>query len=368
MSASPFRSHLLQQWARGGQGRAPAAVIPWLSQHRSASPELESDQRTKDTDIPCLSISTIDSAADSSGFASRDRGATRLSSFQEGSLPDAITYRSTSSVDNILSKKGLHPTFRPARKSFSTSANNLHTHGVRSEEDEYLPGDRATAFQSILLNRRTATRLKPVKGANPQQEQQKLILALDRAVKCAQMAPNHKHTEPFSFRRFLAGSRTAQKLADISYHVTLGKTNSPPNAESKRQKWLEIPGFLVALVHQNQKALEDTSSTEDLYRALPYRPPETERQLEDYASACAAIQNVLLSLHAEGIGSKWATGPVIETLAFRNLIEASPTDRIAGLIMVGGTTEFENVREEQLTTARRSRRRLMQGDFLVDLD
>lgn len=90
--------------------------------------------------------------------------------------------------------------------------------------------------------------------------------------------------------------------------------------------------------------------------------------LSQYAAACAAIQNVLLSLHAEGIGSKWATGPVILTPAFRNLIDASPTDRIAGLIMVGGTTDFESEREEQLTTARRSRRRSMQGDLLVDLD
>ena len=88
---------------------------------------------------------------------------------------------------------------------------------------------------------------------------------------------------------------------------------------------------------------------------------------EQYASACAAIQNVLLSLHAEGIGSKWATGPVIQTLAFRKLVDAAPTDRIAGLIMVGGTTEFENEREEQLTTTRRSRRRSIQGDLLVDL-
>lgn len=266
-----------------------------------------------------------------------------------------------------MSKKGLHPKLTPSRKSLSTSANHIHTNGIRSEEDEYLPGDQAAAFQSILLNRRTATRLKPVKGCDPQQEQHRLVLALDRAVKCAQMAPNHKYTEPFSFRRFLAGSRTAQQLADISYHVTLRKTDSPPNAESKRQKWLEIPGFLVALVHQNQMALEDCSSTDDAYRALPYMPPETERQLEDYASACAAIQNVLLSLHAEGIGSKWATGPVIQTPAFRALVEASPTDRIAGLIMVGGTTTFESEREEQLTTARRSRRRLMQGDLLQDL-
>ena len=283
MNASPFRSHLLQQWARGGQGRAPAAVIPWLSQHRSSSPEIENDPynsgRTT-TDAAHLSISTIDSAA-SSGFTSRGKGATRLSSLQDGGSPDSISYRSKSSADLLLTKKGFQPTFSPSRKALSTSANHINNNGEGNEEEEHLPGDQAIAFQSILINRRTATRLKPVKGSNPEAERQRLIFALDRAVKCAQMAPNHKYTEPFSFRRFLAGSSTAKQLADISYHVTLKKTDSPPNAESKRQKWLEIPAFLVALVHQNQQALDDDSSTADAYRALPYVPPETERQLED---------------------------------------------------------------------------------------
>jgi nitroreductase len=54
-----------------------------------------------------------------------------------------------------------------------------------------------------------------------------------------------------------------------------------------------------------------------------------------YAAACAAVQNVLLSLHAEQIATKWATGPVIKTRAFRKLVGASLQDRIVGLIMVG---------------------------------
>ena len=76
---------------------------------------------------------------------------------------------------------------------------------------------------------------------------------------------------------------------------------------------------------------------------------------------------MLLSLHAEGIGSKWATGPVIRTPAFRQLVDAAPTDRVAALIMVGGTTEFGSEREAQITAHRRRRRRTVQGDLLVDL-
>ena len=31
---------------------------------------------------------------------------------------------------------------------------------------------------------------------------------------------------------------------------------------------------------------------------------------EDYAACCCAVQNLCLSLHSEGIGTKWTSGPV----------------------------------------------------------
>jgi hypothetical protein len=103
------------------------------------------------------------------------------------------------------------------------------------------------------------------------------------------MAPNHKRTEPFSLGRLLAFSPTAEQLAEISYQVTtLTKTESAPNAKAKRKKWLDIPAFLVTLVHENQQipiidgtSTTTTTTTTSPYQALPYTPPETEKQLED---------------------------------------------------------------------------------------
>jgi hypothetical protein len=135
----------------------------------------------------------------------------------------------------------------------------------------------ALSLQSILKARRTATGLTHALG-NRQEEQQKLIQALHRAVVCAQMAPNHKRTEPFSFRQILHSSQSAQSVAEIAYQVA-ANTRSIPVAERKRQKWSEIPAFLVTLVHENQSApIRDHA---EAYQALPYSPPETERQLED---------------------------------------------------------------------------------------
>jgi hypothetical protein len=76
-----------------------------------------------------------------------------------------------------------------------------------------------------------------------------------------------------------------------------------------------------------------------MYDPLEYQPPGTNRELEDYASCCAAVQNVLLSLHSEGIASKWATGDVVQTPAFRSLLELPDDERVVALIQVGWPPE-----------------------------
>lgn len=135
------------------------------------------------------------------------------------------------------------------------------------------------------------------------------------------------------------------------------------SAERKRERWNSIPAFLVTLVSTPREDVVDEElldSVNNPYEILPYAPPRTERALEDYASSCAAVQNVLLSLHAEHVASKWVTGPVVKTKAFRDLVEASPTDRVVGLIMVGKPDETRALHK-------RHRHRELHGDVLVDL-
>jgi nitroreductase len=242
-------------------------------------------------------------------------------------------------------------------QAFSPDGNAFPT-----DENNDLSGpSSATAMQSLLLSRRTISDFVS--------EKRSLNPAIDRAIACAQNAPNHKRTEPFLFKKLLTQS-VIDDLSDIVYHVTLRKRRekdpggAPYFAEQKRARWNQIPVYVVALV-ENQ-SLQDASDGEwDPYSEFPFVPPETERQLEDvsnlfslisipsmkfrqllfltlyfscliqYAACCAAVQNILLSLHAERIGSKWATGPVTKTKAFRELIKAKPTDRVVGLIMLG---------------------------------
>ena len=73
-------------------------------------------------------------------------------------------------------------------------------------------------------------------------------------------------------------------------------------------------------------------------------------------------------MHAEDIGTKWATGPVIRTQAFRNLVHAEPTDRVVALIMVGGigSATAKTQKEADRVQIRRQRRRSLH-DVLTDL-
>lgn len=49
-------------------------------------------------------------------------------------------------------------------------------------------------------------------------------------------------------------------------------------------------------------------------RAPPNSGPEGKiQQREDFKSTCCAVQNFLLSMWSEGIGTKWTDGPVQRT-------------------------------------------------------
>lgn len=289
MSAiSPFRSHLLQQWARQAHGRAPAAVAPWLK----SSNNMGAHQGTTEDPAVSLhhseelssrgysniapSISMLDSDSYSTTLGPRRVSPEQVDArtFVTVTTPDARADSKVKGEERAMSpSRDHHGALLAADEKVEQSDNYQRIY--HDEDDE---SSMAFKFQSILMDRRTSTNLTVSSSS-----QNELCQALDRAVACAQMAPNHKRTEPFSFLRFMAGSEAAKKLARIAYEVSLREKGSVPNAESKQRKWLRISGFLVALVHENQgeAKINHASSDQDEYDLLPYLAPETERQLED---------------------------------------------------------------------------------------
>lgn len=116
------------------------------------------------------------------------------------------------------------------------------------------------------------------------------------AIEVARWAPNHHVTEPWHF--YLLGEKTMAANVELIRKITAEKKDSA-KAEFKAKAAQDIPGWLVVTCR--------TSADEVVQR-------------EDYASCCCAMQNLMLYLSEAGIGSKWATGAIIEDKRFLDML------------------------------------------------
>ncbi|CAB9496166.1 Nitroreductase [Seminavis robusta] len=339
-TSNAFRSHLMQQFASAArsQSRPPLALIPWIrvaeegdhNSHRRQRPGTSnaSGRRSIST-RPGRTGSSNSSWSSPSTETARRPTLARPSALSSLSLSSLADEEEESHHDRIQNTPTITTTI--ASGDPPTSNDELNSH-------ENNGATLAHHFQTLIQTRRTTSHFGGPAN-NPENDPlapRFWIDALDRAVECGRRAPNHKRTERFSFKRMIAPSPATERLAEIAYHVTLQKPSATEQtAEKKQAKWSSIPAFLVATVQSESQLHPDNDNTVGMYQALPFVPPQTEREMEDYAAACAAVQNVLLSLHAENIASKWATGPVIQSPAFRELVGATANDRIVALVMIG---------------------------------
>lgn len=335
MNTPPFRSHLMQQFYSAAKNQSRPPLV------------LASTFRSK---------------------TGNDEGSTRRVHHHRASTTSSPMLSSLNALEVSHSLSSSSRSFREASSEAKSASNNDAT----QQHHVYEPSILAQSLQQMISSRRTVSNFLhhpptslPVEGGI--QCQQILSNAIRRAVECASTAPNHKMSEPTTFHRILSPSAASERLLDISYEVTyqrllLNKLSGVEacrnEAMRKREKWSKIPAFIVATVG----GMEDQYNEEEEqspYAELPLNAPHTIQQLEDYASSCASIQNLLLSLHSEGIASKWATGTIIRTHALRNLIGCKKDDMVVGLIMVGWTKQVPRMPR---------RRRVLEGDVLKDVN
>lgn len=160
-------------------------------------------------------------------------------------------------------------------------------------------------LNEALLGRRTVQRFR--EGAVPE-------TVLQRALAAANRAPNHKLTWPWRFT--LPGPRTRGALFEIGLRLKAG--GNPPSAdlEAKVRSKLLVPDRLVVV---SQVIAEDAF-----------------REREDYAACACAVQNLMLSLHGDGVGSKWSTGGLTtDPDTYRVLDIDSGAERIIAFVWVG---------------------------------
>lgn len=329
MSANAFRSPLMQQIAAAArsQHRPPLVFSSHLSSKRSST-------TSKTTENHYTTKSQTNRQASSSSL--------------HRPIVDHSSIKPTSSGSASLESI---PHLSHAR--FSSSSSD------------------SSRFQRTIETRRTASNYSPFDLSRVPL----LRESMTRAIRCATYAPNHHRTEPTTYYRIVTNTRACDQLMEICYNVALcrnlkkkSKDEAHINAKAKMDKWKNIGGYIVVCVgdqpsQDDEYPYKDFSQDHDedfeyWYDTVPIRAPQTERQLEDYSSGSASIQNILLSIHSEDFGAKWATGPMIRCRATRSLIGCKETDAIAGLIMIG---------DSKVIPREWRRRREFDGDVMREL-
>jgi len=168
-------------------------------------------------------------------------------------------------------------------------------------------------LRSALLGRRTVNVFEPVLPAGWEG-------VLRRAVEVACFAPNHRRTEPWRFH--LLGPDAARAVCELNARLVAAKKGEEAAAK-KLKRWLDMPGWLVV----TQKMPEDPEAP-----GVRGRGGVLE---EDYAACCCAVQNLCLSMHAEGLGTKWTTGPVNFDTGFPAAAGIPQDERVVGTIWFG---------------------------------
>ena len=165
--------------------------------------------------------------------------------------------------------------------------------------------NRSDRFHTVVRTRRTIHKYRPepVESA-----------IVERALEAAHCAPNHKLTWPWRFTR--VGPETRSLLTELAVRV---KEDKAPLSEHQRA------GVIANVSNPGALIVVSVVCTDDAFQSR-----------EDYAASACAIQNLMLSLHADGVGSKWGTGAVTRRAETYELMGIDPElEEIIGFVWVG---------------------------------
>jgi len=153
-------------------------------------------------------------------------------------------------------------------------------------------------------------------------------------------APSANNTQPWRF--IVVKNRTVLKqMADAARQMI---DRMIPYAESEKQAqrlaayrgnyytFFENAPVVIAVLMEGYDA-----GTDRVLAKMGYSPEDVKRlrPLPGLQSVAAAIENMLLAIHALGYGSCWMTGPLVAQEAFEKLLGFGKERSIAALLPVG---------------------------------
>ena len=137
---------------------------------------------------------------------------------------------------------------------------------------------------------------------------------IERAIELANYAPCHRLTFPWRFTQISLPQR--KSLVKLAIQIKFsGRTIDSTIQDQMNSKFLDPSHLIVA--------------TQILTN-------DSKRKLEDYAACACAIQNLLLSLIDDGVGSKWSTGEITTHNDTYKIVGVDPfLEKIIGFIWIG---------------------------------
>ena len=157
---------------------------------------------------------------------------------------------------------------------------------------------------------------------------------VERAIFAANQAPSHRRSFPWRFTSL--GLNKRELLYQLQLSMKFGVE--------------EIDKYNLA------KIKDKIFNPSHLLIATQICSDDQVQKLEDYAACACAIQNLSLSLVADGVGSKWSTGIITTDPKTYEIVEIDPSEEeIIGFIWIGYGTEPPLIPRPLLNTIFRER-------------
>lgn len=148
---------------------------------------------------------------------------------------------------------------------------------------------------------------------------------IEEILDLANLAPNHRMTQPLAYRVMGDGAKTAYAEA-----LALRKTRK-----------MEDPDTARAVT---ERVVARTTAVPAMVAVLMNEAEDPEVREEDYATAFMAIQNLSLAAVESGLGTHIKTGAVLGEPSLRTALEAGDEQRIVAIVFLGGPAELPHAK------------------------
>ena len=155
---------------------------------------------------------------------------------------------------------------------------------------------------------------------------------IERILQSAVHAPNHRITEPWRFHVFVGKGRgeLARVRAEIARLQAEAEGEDEEMAAGRisreRKKAFRAPVVIAVICEAGRDEVET---------------------LENYAACAAAVQNMLLTAHALGLGVMWRTGSVAYHDHMRKFLGLEEGDTVVAHLYIGYPDMDERPRRRQ---------------------